>query len=72
LAGLPRNLIRKLKRMIASGKFSSSLMCLKTKSAAQGWYTDAEIKEKLLEARKTLEAASEEIGGLTASVEIAV
>jgi hypothetical protein len=70
--GLPRNLIRKLKRMIASGKFSSSLMCLKTKSTAQGWYTDAEIKEKLPEARKTLEAASEEIGGLPASVEIAV
>lgn len=42
------------------------LVVLEDKLIEQG-YTDAEIEEKLQEARKTLEAASEESGGLTAS-----
>lgn len=42
------------------------LVVLEDKLIEQG-YTDAEIEEKLQEARKTLEAASEESGGLNAS-----
>ena len=42
------------------------LVVLEDKLIEQG-YTDAEIEEKLQEARKTLEAASEDSGGLTAS-----